>query len=124
MLSRLLGIAILTALVAGCGKASSPSPTGPSPTPSPSSSAVSIVSGAASKGASAFAPNPITISTGMTVTWMNNDSITHTSTSDTGAWNSGSLAPGASFSHTFQSAGTFSYHCTIHPGMVGTVTVR
>jgi plastocyanin len=55
---------------------------------------------------------------------MNNDSIAHTSTANGGAWNSGTMAPGASFSTTFSSAGTFQYHCTIHPGMVGTVTVQ
>ncbi len=124
MLSRVLAIAVLTGFVAGCGQGSSPSPTGPSPTPSPSSSTVSIVSGASSKGAGAYSPNPITIATGMTVTWMNNDSITHTSTSDTNAWDSGNIAAGGSFSHTFSSAGTFTYHCMIHPGMTGTVTVH
>jgi plastocyanin len=58
------------------------------------------------------------------VTWTNNDSTTHTSTSNNGAWNSGGIAPGRSFSQTFQTAGTFVYHCSIHPGMVGTVTVQ
>jgi plastocyanin len=63
----------------------------------------------------------------MTVTWTNNDTATHTATSDPGmamTWSSGSIAPGASFSQTFSTTGTFSYHCTIHPGMVGTVTVQ
>ena len=55
---------------------------------------------------------------------MNNDAITHTATSDTGVWDSGNLGPGASFSKTFQNAGTFTYKCTIHPGMVGTVNVQ
>jgi copper binding plastocyanin/azurin family protein len=41
-----------------------------------------------------------------------------------GAWNSGSIAPGGTFPRTFSSAGTFQYHCTIHPGMVGTVNVQ
>jgi plastocyanin len=34
------------------------------------------------------------------------------------------MAPGATFSRTFSTAGTFTYHCTIHPGMVGTVSVH
>jgi plastocyanin len=41
-----------------------------------------------------------------------------------GAWNSGSIAPGGKFSMTFTVAGSFPYHCSIHPGMVGTVTVQ
>ncbi|HEY2152189.1 MAG TPA: plastocyanin/azurin family copper-binding protein [Vicinamibacterales bacterium] len=72
----------------------------------------------------AFAPNPIAASVGGTVTWTNNDSITHTSVANAGAWNSGSIAPGGKFSMTFTVAGSFPYHCSIHPGMVGTVTVQ
>jgi plastocyanin len=45
-------------------------------------------------------------------------------TSDTGAFDSGSLAPGAKFSFTFQTRGSFPYHCTPHPGMVATVVVQ
>jgi plastocyanin len=61
---------------------------------------------------------------GTTVTWVNTDSVSHTSTSDGTAWNSGIVSPGGRFSFAFQTAGTFSYHCAIHPGMVGTVVVR
>ena len=87
-------------------------------------SPISIVSGASIKTNTAFSPNPIVISTGGTVTWTNNDNTSHTSTGDDGAWNSGNIAPGAQFSRTFSTAGSFSYHCSIHPGMVGTVTVQ
>jgi plastocyanin len=43
---------------------------------------------------------------------------------DAGAWNSGSIAPGGSFSRTFSSTGTYSYHCSIHPNMAGTIVVN
>jgi plastocyanin len=69
----------------------------------------------------AYAPNPIAVPVGGTVTWTNNDSTTHTSSANGGAWNSGSIAPGGQFSMTFSSAGTFP---SIHPGMVGTITVQ
>ena len=72
----------------------------------------------------AYAPNPITVAVGGTVTWTNNDSTTHTSVANGAAWNSGSIAPGGTFKMTFASAGSFPYHCSIHPGMVGTVTVQ
>jgi plastocyanin len=85
---------------------------------------VSIVVGASIKTSDAYSPNPITIARGGAITWTNNDTTAHTSTSDTGTWNSGSLAPGASFTFTFSNSGSFIYHCTIHPGMVGTVTVQ
>jgi plastocyanin len=64
------------------------------------------------------------VSAGTTVTWSNGDTITHTATADGGQFNSGAIAAGGKFSFTFQTTGTFPYHCTIHPGMVGTVVVQ
>jgi plastocyanin len=75
-------------------------------------------------GRGAFNPADLNVAVGTTVTWMNNDTVAHTSTSDVLGWNSGIVAPGAQFSFVFPAAGTFSYHCAIHPGMVGTVVVR
>src|SRR6185295_5302493 len=85
------------------------SPTRPSPTSTP----VSIVNGASTMTSTAYSPNPVVVSVGGTVTWTNNDNTTHTSTSTTGAWNSGAIAPGQSFSQTFTSAGSFPYNCTL-----------
>lgn len=70
-----------------------------------------------------FNPPNITIYTGDSVTWANNDPVPHTVTSDTGVWDSGNLAPGQTYSHAFPAAGTFPYHCTLHTIMTGTVTV-
>jgi plastocyanin len=128
---RLIATAALLVSMAACGESSTPvAPTrtnpAPSPTPPPlaNTASVSIVPGAQVLTTTAFNPNPITIGTGTTVTWTNNDSnVAHTSTADGGAWDSGALAPGAAFSHTFNTVGTFTYHCRIHPNMVGTVSV-
>ena len=73
---------------------------------------------------SAFAPPTTTIKVGDTVTWTNRDAFSHTSTSDTGAWNTGVITAGTSGSFTFTSAGTFAYHCSIHSFMKGTVIVQ
>ena len=108
----------------GCGGSSSSSAVAPSPTPSTQGTAVSIVAGASAMTTSAYAPNPVSLAVGGTVMWINNDNTTHTSTSDGGVWNSGSIAPGGTYSQTFATAGTYTYHCTIHPGMVGTITVQ
>src|SRR5256714_15259786 len=71
-----------------------------------------------------FSPNPIQITTGSTVTWTNNTGPRHTATSDTGAWTTGSIGPGGtSAAVAFPTAGTFPYHCAIHPSMTGTVIV-
>ena len=73
---------------------------------------------------SQFGTNPsgIVIKAGTTVIWVNNDGTQHTTTSDTGLWGSLILNPGQSFKFTFTSAGTFTYHCQIHP-MTGAITV-
>jgi plastocyanin len=64
----------------------------------------------------------LTIKAGTTVTWHNIDDTEHTSTSDSGIWNSGIIPVGGSFSRTFNSTGTFPYHCLIHP-MTATIIV-
>lgn len=72
----------------------------------------------------AFSPATITVSVGTTVTWTNNDTTAHTVISDTGAFSSGTLGSGGAFSRNFSTAGTFPYHCSIHPEMKGTVIVQ
>jgi YVTN family beta-propeller protein len=71
----------------------------------------------------AFDQPAITIKAGQTVTWMNQDTIAHTVTDDQGGWDSGSLAPGAGYQQTFTKAGQYTYHCSIHPFMVGKIIV-
>ena len=63
----------------------------------------------------AFTPDTLNITTGTTVRWTNQDAVAHTSTSDGGVWDSGSLSTGQSFSFTFNTPGDFTYHCTFHP---------
>jgi plastocyanin len=87
-----------------------------------------------------YAPAAVTIKVGSTVQWTNKGPSAHTTVSDAGAWNSGVLrspggndpygggSAGGSFSFTFTQAGTYSYHCSLHPpssfpGFTGTVTV-
>jgi plastocyanin len=58
------------------------------------------------------------------VTWTNRQpAIQHTVTADDGSFGSDPLSTGSSFSHVFATAGTYSYHCSIHPAMIGTVVV-
>ena len=71
-----------------------------------------------------FHPDTVTVAPGTTVTWTNEDSFAHTTTSDTKLWDSGVLAPGRSYSHTFDKVGSYPYHCAVHTFMTGTVTVK
>ncbi|MCX6752035.1 MAG: cupredoxin family copper-binding protein [Candidatus Nomurabacteria bacterium] len=73
----------------------------------------------------AFSPSTLTIKKGTKVTWTNNDGVAHTVTSDSGSLlDSGRILPGGTFSFTFNTVGTFNYHCTIHPMMTGNVVVQ
>ncbi len=85
---------------------------------------VSIVSQAVG-----FSPSGPTVPVNTVVEWTNNDTMTHTVTSTTvpsnGAFDSGNVAPGAKVCLKFTSAGTFNYHCSIHPTtMIGSVIVQ
>ena len=81
----------------------------------------------------AFTPATITIHVGQQVMWRNDDSAPHTTTSGSCSgnvctpmpgWDSGTLNRGQSFSHTFNTAGTFTYYCRIHGAMMqGSVVV-
>jgi plastocyanin len=74
----------------------------------------------------AFIPATITVSVGTTITWSNNDAFAHTSTSNTGVWDSGNIAGGGSATFKFTTPGTYQYQCTYHAamGMRGTVIVQ
>ena len=71
-----------------------------------------------------FEPASLTVKAGDTVTWVNEDTVTHDIVADDGSFDGGSLAPGASYHFTFPTAGTVPYHCSIHPQMLGTVVVQ
>jgi LPXTG-motif cell wall-anchored protein len=71
-----------------------------------------------------FTPAQITIDQGDTVTWTNNGPSAHSATAPDGGFDTGILPAGESGSHTFNEAGTFSYVCTPHPNMHGTIVVR
>jgi plastocyanin len=128
-------------LVAGCASTSNPSPSPCTATvsatttvatsnvgtststssPSPSASAVSqtvVIQGFS------FQPASLTIQTGASVTWRNDDSVSHQIVSNTNAFSSPVLNAGGSYTHTFDQAGTYPYHCGIHPYMTGTITAQ
>ena len=147
MLSRWLVLLTLGALVllSACGgstggSGSTPTPaTGNTPTAttggttatttttSGSGNAVTITTD--SSGSFAFSPATLTVKVGTTVTWTNMTQAPHTVTSDDGkTFDSGSSNPispsGGTFSFTFSKAGTFAYHCQIHPFMKATIIVQ
>lgn len=118
IVSTLITLAACSTTTSPAGSTSTPvsTPTTPN-TPAASSASITLAN-------FAFSPASITVKAGTKVTWTNKDSTTHTVTSDTGVFNSGNLAPNASFSFTFSNTGTFTYHCSIHPSMTGSIVVQ
>jgi plastocyanin len=118
----LVGFLATTAFVSyDCSKKSNP--TAPPTAPAGTGKTVSIVD-------NSFSPATISVIQGDTVTWKNNGSIAHTSTSGSscsgdGKWDSGNMAPSATYRHVFAAAGSYPYFCSYHcsMGMTGTVTV-
>jgi plastocyanin len=71
-----------------------------------------------------FRPQTLTVAVGTTVTWTNRDDIPHTVVSDDGVFKSKARDTDEKFSYTFDAAGTYPYHCSIHPKMTGQVVVH
>lgn len=71
-----------------------------------------------------FSPATLTVKVGDKVTWTNQDSAGHSATADDGSFDTGVIAQGQSGSNTFTKAGTYTYHCSVHPMMKGTIIVQ
>ena len=148
MRSRRVGLTILLAVLAtggllgvACGSSSNdntPTPQKTAPPAATSTKAAGTTTApqataagtAAAQGTSVtikdfqFTPAAVTIKVGGAVTWTNDGPSTHDVTADDGSITSGSLATGKTYSHTFDTAGTFAYHCGIHPNMKAQVVVQ
>ena len=74
--------------------------------------------------ATAFSPANITINTGDAVRWTNRDTKNHQVIANNGAFASPILAPGKSYTRTFNTAGTFRYHDALHPSLTGRIVVK
>lgn len=71
----------------------------------------------------AFAPGTIYLKVNGTVTWTNNDPVQHTVTDLGGSFNSGLINPNQTYQRSFPNAGTYTYHCTVHPAMANAMIV-
>ena len=85
-------------------------------------STVKVVADSQKQGA--YQPDPVTVQAGQSVTWTWEDQGNqHSVSADDGSFESCLQGAGATFTTTFTTAGTYAYHCSIHPQMKGTVTV-
>ena len=118
--AALLAAGLAGLALAACGGGSQPAaasaaPASPTPAGAVAASAVDIAN-------FAFSPAAITVKAGTTVTWTNRDEDAHT-VAISGSPVSRPLQTGETYTHTFAQPGTYSYLCTIHPTMRGTVVV-
>jgi plastocyanin len=118
----LFGLA-LALLAAGCGSS------GGGSTASTSSSASDGPVTKVSMKNIQFNPKTVTVNVGTTVEWVNDDSVSHDVTKDTGpgppfSSGSGNLGGGDTYKITFNAPGTVGYECTVHPGMSGMIIVK
>ena len=114
-LSLIAGIAIIAG-TAACSDDNNGTPT---------TADITVTTGASTKTITAFSPNPFTMAlatNGGKVTWVNSDGVEHDLESDSPLFDF-DLSPGATGSATFTAAGTYPYHCSIHPNMVGTIVI-
>ncbi len=111
-------ILVLTTACGGSGTVATPG--GPAATSPPCSGSGGTPVGIAGN---AFNPLSVSVAVGGVVTWTNADSATHTVTFNDGP-DCGRLGQGASVSRTFDTAGTFAYHCEIHASMRATVVIE
>lgn len=105
-------VMLLGTAVAGLVDRDEPSPSGRT-----GPAAVEIV-------AFSFGPDSSSVPAGTTITWTNSDTTAHTVDSVSGGEvSSDSIGEGATFEHTFDTPGTYTYFCAFHPFMTGTVEV-
>jgi plastocyanin len=113
---------------AGCGGGTTGTytsgPSGPA-APTTGDVTISIVpsNGLGNLGANSFSPNPASVAQGMTVVWRNDDSTAHHIVLDSGSLDTGTIAAGATSAAMTLSVSGATYHCTIHPGMVGSINM-
>jgi len=70
-----------------------------------------------------FQPQDLTLPVGSVVVWTNHDQVPHTIAETTKKFRSAALDTGESFQVTFKDPGVYRYFCTLHPQMVGKITV-
>jgi plastocyanin len=125
----------LLALSACASASGSAAPAASAPTAEPAGSAPAAGGGGCSVSSEAaavtvniqnfaFDPPEVTAAVGETIGWTNADSAPHTATPDDGGCDTGNIAQNASAGLVFDAAGTYTYHCSVHPNMTGTITIQ
>lgn len=131
----ILSLALIVAACSSSGATVAPSaaPSSQAPASAPASGPASASAAPSTGGGTAgtavsikdfsFEPADLTAKVGQEITWTNTGNVAHTVSFNTGGVDSGSLSAGATFKHTFDTPGTFTYHCNFHSSMEATITI-
>jgi len=114
-------IALVATLAAGCGGSGGSTPTSPTGGGGGGSNTTTVTIAITGQGGkAAFNPNPASVASGQVVVFKNNDSVTHHIILDDGSMQTADIPPGGtSAAVAMGTSGSKTYHCSIHPGMVG-----
>ncbi len=123
ILAVVAGVLVAIACGGGAGGGYGMGPSAmPTPSPTASGGANVTITINSMSGAQSFSPDPGAVKVGQKVAWRNADGMAHTATGS--GFDTGSIPPGATSAPiTFSAAGNVAYHCSIHPSMVGTLSV-
>ena len=127
ILATLGAIALVISACSSSGASTAPAASAAAPAASAAGAACAPASGSGTVAVSvkdfSFDPSTITAKVGDTVTFSNTGAAPHNATLDAGGCATGDIQPGSSGGLHFSAAGTYAFHCTIHPDMKGTITV-
>ena len=118
----LCGVLLCAIATSKCGGGDSGSPpTAPTPPPAggPQPTTISIVG---DRGAQLFNPNPATVAQGSMLSFRNTDGTVHRIVFNDNSFDSGNINPGATTDARAMPANGANYHCSLHPGMVGSIS--
>jgi plastocyanin len=118
------GLAISSfVLLAGCGSPSAGAPASTPTVPVGTNTHVKVIATKSGHPDALYVPDPIRVRVGQTITWTNTDGDPHDVSADDGSFYSGPIGTDGSWRWTAKHPGTFSYTCTLHPDMHGTIIV-
>jgi plastocyanin len=116
--AAICGIVLCVIASSKCGGSDSPT----APTPPPTGNPATTIGIAGDRGAQSFTPNPATVAQGQLLVFRNNDSTVHRIVFNDNSFDSGNINPGAASDARAVPTNGANYHCSIHPGMVGSIS--
>ena len=117
--AAICGVVLWAVASSNCGGSDSPMAPTPQPPSGPQPTTIAIVG---DRGAQSFNPNPATVAQGTTLVFRNSDNVVHRIVFNDNSFDSGNIGPGASSDGRAMPTNGANYHCSLHPGMIGSIS--